>query len=63
MASLTAPRQVAVPTIKGTLYAFDTGVRNLNPVPGPLPVIGIGAAFGWSRQLRRRVAQASPRKR
>ena len=24
-------------------------------VPGPLPVVGAGAAFGWSRQLRRRL--------
>jgi uncharacterized repeat protein (TIGR03803 family) len=45
----------------GAIFAFDS--RNSNPVPGPLPVIGIGAALGWSRQLRRRVAQASPRKR
>jgi len=46
----------------GSIFAFDSGVRDSNPVPGPLPVIGIGAAFGWSRQLRRRVTQASPRK-
>jgi hypothetical protein len=26
-------------------------------VPGPLPVLGMGAAFGWSRRLRRRQAQ------
>ena len=25
------------------------------PVPGPLPLFGAGAAFGWSRRLRRRV--------
>ncbi len=25
------------------------------PVPAPLPVLGAGAAFGWSRRLRRRV--------
>ena len=24
-------------------------------VPGPLPLVGIGAAFGWSRRLRRRL--------
>jgi hypothetical protein len=23
-------------------------------VPGPLPLLGVGAAFGWSRRLRRR---------
>jgi len=46
----------------GAIFAFDSGVRDSNPVPGPLPVVGIGAAFSWSRQLRRRVAQVSPRK-
>jgi hypothetical protein len=25
-------------------------------VPGPLPLLGIGAAFGWSRRLRKRIA-------
>jgi MYXO-CTERM domain-containing protein len=25
-------------------------------VPGPLPLIGAGAAFGWSRRLRKRIA-------
>ncbi|MEB3305526.1 MAG: hypothetical protein VKL58_04850 [Cyanobacteriota bacterium] len=25
------------------------------PVPGPLPVLGFGAALGWSRRLRRRL--------
>lgn len=28
-------------------------------VPGPLPLFGAGAAFGWSRRLRRRVKKAS----
>lgn len=28
-------------------------------VPGPLPLVGIGAAFGWSRRLRRRLSQNS----
>jgi hypothetical protein len=27
-------------------------------VPGPLPVLGSAAAFGWSRRLRRRISQA-----
>ena len=25
------------------------------PAPGPLPLIGVAAGFGWSRQLRRRI--------
>jgi hypothetical protein len=32
------------------------------PIPGPLPVLGAGAAFGFSRRLRRRISasQATP---
>jgi uncharacterized repeat protein (TIGR03803 family) len=41
----------------GTIFAFDSGVRSSNPVPGPLPLMGAGAAFGWSRRLRRRIQQ------
>ena len=25
------------------------------PVPGPLPILGLGATFGWSRRLRNRI--------
>lgn len=28
------------------------------PVPGPLPLLGAGAAFGFSRNMRRRIAKA-----
>ncbi|MFM7643137.1 MAG: hypothetical protein ACKO45_16530 [Cyanobium sp.] len=31
-------------------YAIATA-----PVPGPLPLFGAAAAFGWSRQIRRRI--------
>lgn len=31
------------------------------PVPGPLPLLGAGAAFGFSRKLRQRVKSASLR--
>jgi hypothetical protein len=29
-----------------------------DPVPGPLPILGAGVAFGFSRKLRRRIRQA-----
>jgi len=29
------------------------------PVPGPLPLLGVGAAFGYSRRLRRRTTLAN----
>jgi hypothetical protein len=34
-------------------YAIATTTA---PVPGPLPLFGAAAAFGWSRQLRRRIS-------
>jgi hypothetical protein len=37
------------------------GRRDVGAVqtPGPLPVLGCGAAFGWSRRLRQRIRQGS----
>lgn len=32
--------------------------ESIPPVPGPLPLLGAGAAFGWSRRLRKRCLQA-----
>jgi len=32
-----------------------TPVQDPSSVPGPLPLFGAAAAFGWSRQLRRRI--------
>ncbi|MFM7240401.1 MAG: proprotein convertase P-domain-containing protein [Cyanobium sp.] len=29
-------------------------------VPGPLPLLGVGAAFGYSRRLRRRISASQP---
>ena len=37
------------------------GIDNLTigkPVPGPLPLLGVGAAFGFSRKLRKRIKSA-----
>ncbi len=44
----------------GTIYKFDSGIQDPNPVPGPLPLMGAGAAFGWSRRLRRRIQAVRP---
>ena len=30
-------------------------------VPGPLPVLGLAAAFGFSRRMRRRIATQRPK--
>jgi hypothetical protein len=32
------------------------------PVPGPLPILGAGMAFGWSRKIRKRIKNAKPAK-
>lgn len=38
----------------------DVGaVQQATSVPGPLPLLGLGAAFGWCRRLRRRMEQRS----
>jgi hypothetical protein len=34
-------------TIQSMTFTYDT--------PGPLPILGAGAAFGWSRRLRKRI--------
>ncbi len=44
----------------GAIFAFDSGVQAPNPVPGPLPLMGAAAAFGWCRRLRRRIHQVQP---
>lgn len=30
-----------------------------NPVPGPLPILGVGAAFAWGRKLRNRIKNST----
>jgi MYXO-CTERM domain-containing protein len=40
----------------GTLGSWSLTLQGSSPesVPGPLPLLGAGAAFGWSRRLRKR---------
>ncbi|MFN9548320.1 MAG: hypothetical protein ACK6AD_14860 [Cyanobacteriota bacterium] len=57
-ANLPVPSNVfgvwTVATVSGSI-----GVRYIYEyVPGPLPILGAGAAFSWSRRLRKRVKQA-----
>ena len=37
------------------LNSFNNGFQQTDAVPGPLPLIGLGAAFGFSRRLRNRI--------
>jgi hypothetical protein len=40
----------------GTIMAISNTYTQLQQeVPGPLPILGIGAAFGFSRKLRKRI--------
>jgi hypothetical protein len=40
------------------IYATATPLNTASTsVPAPLPVFGAAAAFGWSRQLRKRIAE------
>jgi hypothetical protein len=33
---------------------------NYNAVPGPLPILGVAASFGYSRKLRKRIKSSNP---
>lgn len=43
----------------GDSYA---GIANFtyNAVPGPLPILGVAASFGYSRKLRKRIKSSKP---
>ncbi|MEB3335588.1 MAG: PEP-CTERM sorting domain-containing protein [Cyanobacteriota bacterium] len=53
----TAPfSSVSFSNATTTVDSFSMDNASFAPVPGPLPALGATAAFGWSRQLRRRIA-------
>ena len=41
----------------GAIDSFENSYRQkeVDKVPGPLPILGAGVAFGFSRKLRRRI--------
>ena len=43
-------------TLNGTSESIQIVLGDSTAVPGPLPLFGAAAAFGWSRKLRRRIA-------
>ena len=62
----TSTAQWALSAQSGGNFTRATGNFNFAPapgpgdqVPGPLPVLGAGAALGWSRKLRRRIKDRS----
>jgi len=45
----------------GTVNVTQTPITfNTSAVPGPLPLLGVSAAFGWSRKLRKRIKSSKP---
>ena len=56
---------VSMPSTDGYFTGFGAGDyagcpgscrgAKVNPAPGPLPLLGVGAAFGFSRNLRKRI--------
>lgn len=53
---------LSVAATGGTIDTYSTTLNQRLPVsevPAPLAILGAGTAFGFSRRLRRRVAQAS----
>jgi len=50
-------------TLVNSDFNFDVGISNrgflfTHPVPGPLPIFGVAAAFGYSRKLRKRIVRS-----
>jgi hypothetical protein len=44
----------------GAIISGEFGLQYVYTyVPGPLPIVGAGAAFGWSRRIRRRIAKSA----
>ncbi len=45
----------AIDSFQNSFKQSSTGPGPTSPVPGPLPILGAGVAFGFSRKLRRRI--------
>jgi hypothetical protein len=46
-------------TVENGITVATSGAMTFShPVPSPLPVVGGGMAFAWSRRLRRRISLA-----
>jgi hypothetical protein len=48
---------VSTPTI--TISNFSSNTVEVQRVPGPLPLLGVGAVFGYSRKLRKRIKRST----
>lgn len=65
--SFTIPAGLNVGTVVSARVRYTNGIETTlsstfsttSQVPGPLPMLGAGVAFGFSRRLRRRIAGAA----
>jgi len=58
LADPSSQQDETIATTAGVNYAIATPLFSAPAsVPAPLPVFGAAAAFGWSRQLRKRIAE------
>jgi hypothetical protein len=48
-------RGIPVTPGSGFQQVVEVQPHDIPPVPGPLPLLGVGAAFGFSRKLRKRI--------
>ena len=52
--------QTGDPLLQTVIFGSQSiSLQNPTEVPGPLPILGAGAAFGYSRRLRKRMKQVS----
>jgi len=61
LATIRSIMEIGYESTAGTSILVGAGSAPPASVPGPLPLFGVTAAFGWSRQLRRRTLLASSR--
>lgn len=52
------PRVASDPYTANDIINWIVGAPPAAPVPGPVPLIGVAAALGWSRRLRQRIVVA-----
>ena len=58
-ATFTAKLNVTAGDVSSTTFRINAVNAPTSAVPGPLPILGAGAAFGFSRRLRNRIKHLS----
>jgi hypothetical protein len=53
--NITADAWITSTAVNASTFGLTIGA--VQEVPGPMPVLGAAAAFGFSRRLRRRIRQ------